>query len=166
MPTDHTVPCKARSSLKRLPFTGPCPTIRLSIAILMLRPSVAPSTGQQHDVTRFTCNGSSHKQALGHNNDSWTQRANLHAHDSLTHTLPNDDLHETSGTTPQHHLSHQRSSSSTALPATTPCRSTEHDHPSPCGQWCTRHLHPVASPTDDRPPRGDSTGRLPGASVA
>jgi hypothetical protein len=51
-----------------------------------------------------------------------TRRANLHAHDPLTHTLPDDDLHETPGTAPRHHLSHQRPSSSTALPTTTPCR--------------------------------------------
>jgi hypothetical protein len=74
MPTDHTVPCKARSSLKRLPFTGPCPTIRLSFTILTSRPSVAPSTRQQHGVTCFNCNGSSQKQALGHNDDSQTRR--------------------------------------------------------------------------------------------
>jgi hypothetical protein len=37
-------------------------------------------------------------------------------------SLPNDDLHETPGTTPQHHLSHQRSSSSTTLSMTAPRR--------------------------------------------
>jgi hypothetical protein len=47
-----------------------------------------------------------------------------------------------------------------------PCRSAEYDHPSPCGWRHTRHLHPVAPPTDNRPPRGASTGRLLGASVA
>jgi hypothetical protein len=50
-----------------------------------------------------------------------TRRANLHAHDSLTHTLPDDDLHEAPGTAPRHHLSYQRSSLSTALPTTTSC---------------------------------------------
>jgi hypothetical protein len=47
-----------------------------------------------------------------------------------------------------------------------PCCSTEHDHPSPCGWRRTRHLHPVAPPTNNRPPRGASTGHLPGASAA
>jgi hypothetical protein len=51
-----------------------------------------------------------------------TRRANSHAHESLTHTLPDDDLHETPGTAPRHHLFHQWSSSSTALPMTTSCR--------------------------------------------
>jgi hypothetical protein len=38
------------------------------------------------------------------------------------------------------------------------CRSAEHDHPSPCRhrRTRTRYLHPVAPPTDNRPPRGAS----------
>jgi hypothetical protein len=51
-----------------------------------------------------------------------TRCANLHAHDPLTHTLSDDDLYEIPDTAPRHHLSHQRSSSSTAFMTTTPCR--------------------------------------------
>jgi hypothetical protein len=51
-----------------------------------------------------------------------TRHANSHAHDPLTHTLPDDDLYEIPDTAPRHHLSHQRSSSSTAFTTTTPCR--------------------------------------------
>ena len=79
-----------------------------------------------------------------------TQCANSHTHDSLTPlTLPEDDLDETPGTTPWHHRS-------------------INDHPPPPAR--RRHLPAallrVAPPNDDRPPRGASTGRLPGASVA
>jgi hypothetical protein len=51
-----------------------------------------------------------------------TRRANLHAHDFLTHTLSDDDLHETPGTASRHHLSCQRSSSFAALPMAMSCR--------------------------------------------
>jgi hypothetical protein len=44
-------------------------------------------------------------------------------------------------------------------------RSSEHDHPSPCERRHTRHLHLVVPLTDDRSPRGASTGRLLGASA-
>jgi hypothetical protein len=93
-------------------------------------------------VTRFNCNfliiGTSTWTQRWLTDSTPTRRANLHAHDPLTPLL-DDDLHETPGTAPRHHLSHQRSYSSTVLPTTTPCR-------------------PLHSP-----PRGDS-GRLPGAS--
>jgi hypothetical protein len=75
-------------------------------------------------VTRFNCNRSSQKQALGHNDDSQTQhQLNVPTHTHLTlQTLLDDDLDETPGTAPRNHLSHQRSSSSTTSPTTMPCR--------------------------------------------
>jgi hypothetical protein len=109
------------------------------------------------------------QQRLTHS--TLTRRDNLDAHESLTHTVPDDDLHETPSTAPQYHLSHQRSSSSTALSTTTPCHPLHvappsDNHLSPRWHWHAYRLHPIASLTDDRPPRGASTDRLLRASAA
>jgi hypothetical protein len=120
------VPCRDRSSLKRFPFTGPRPTIR-SIFIFSSRPSVTPSTGQQLDVTRFNCNGSSQIQALGYNDDDSQTRPDstcqlarpwLHETHSLGQRSWQDSRHRTSAQPrpstiiPHHHT----------LPTIAPCR--------------------------------------------
>jgi hypothetical protein len=158
-------------SSRRTNLTGHGPTIRLSFAIVMSRPSVAPSTGQQHDVTRFNCNGSSQKQALGHNDDSDTRRR-LNVHTCMPMT-PSDTLSRTTILTRLRapHLGTTSPINDHPSPAyrrqlsPPPSCSIEYDHPLTCGRCRTRHLHLVAPSTDNRSPRGASTGRLPGASI-
>jgi hypothetical protein len=98
-----------------------------------------------------------------------TQRANSHTLDSLTlQALPDNNLNETTSTAPRHHLSYQRSSSSTALPTTAPRRLfhvTSSNDDRPHGVIV---VHPVTSPTDYRPealvgssPRGKSVASNP-----
>ena len=96
MPTDdHAVSCRDMSSLKRLTFTGPCPTIRLSFILssrhpcLRARPS--PSVTLRHrtaldrdalQLQRILTETSTWTQRLTDTTPS--QRANLHIHDSWT----------------------------------------------------------------------------------
>jgi hypothetical protein len=154
------------------PLTDPCQ--HTEHRHLSSRPSVAPSTGQQYDVTRFNCNRSSQKQALGHNHDSRTR----HRLDVLTCTPM----------TPWHILS--RRMIFMRLPAphlgtTSPIN--DHPHPPPCRRqrhvassmllhWTifTRRIsHDGVLAVSTRSPHRPTVarpealvGRLPGASVA
>jgi hypothetical protein len=83
---------------------------------------------------------------------------------------PEDEHDETSETTPRRHLSHQQSSTAANLQMTTPCcllrvAPPSDGHLPPLPWRRARRLHPVAPPTDNRPPQGASS-RLPRASVA
>jgi hypothetical protein len=98
-----------------------------------------------------------------------TRHANLHVHDSLRHTLPDDDLDDS-----------QHRTSASPLPSTiilvhrfhddnamSPLRvaSPSGNRPPPRRRRHVCCLHPVALLTDGRPPRGASSP-LPEASVA
>jgi hypothetical protein len=121
-----------RQSSHRTNLTSHGPTIRLawssrretqmaaSPPCLRARPLflVTHRTEQPFDVTRFNCNGFLQKRALEHNDDSHRRRRlNVLTRTSMTpwHTLSDDDLDKTPGIRPWHHLSYQRSSSSTAF---------------------------------------------------
>jgi hypothetical protein len=88
----------------------------------------------------------------------------MHTLDSLIDTLLDDDLDEISSTTSRHHLSHQRSSTSTIPPyhlvdddtPLPPCCSIDHRSSAtslitPCSP-----LHSVAPPSNGCSPRGAS----------
>jgi hypothetical protein len=122
-PSATPTSCGDRSSLKRLPFNWSLSTYGASPPLVETLGRTKHRTTTRRDTLQL--------QRIFTETSTWTQqrltdltptrRANLHAHDSLTHTLPDDDLDKTPNTAPRHHLSHQRSSSST-LPTTTPCR--------------------------------------------
>jgi hypothetical protein len=82
------------SSLKRLTFTSPRPTICLSLISSLRHVDDFIATDPHRDE---------HLDATMTPDMTPTRRANMHTLDSSAHTLPNDDLDETPATVPRNH---------------------------------------------------------------